>query len=177
LGFTILKDSQLKRTLTAKLIGVVDKVRDLHTKFGLRNYRVRIVRVRWTGGERGLGNPTEVSSTDILPTPCVRDLKTLRDVLEPIGRVEEGALQVSEISGRFTEDHLRGRSSEGYESPSDEDCWWEVEWLRLDGQPGERRKFRLSGVPEYLPGSLQWQVTLERAQDSRGRDGQFKAGW
>lgn len=171
-GFTVA--SGLSRTLAGRLVKVADRVRDLATRFGLRPYRVYIVRTRWTAGERGAGAEYVTQELELQPTPRVASLDSLAEVIQPVGIVEEGTLRVDEISGRYQEEHLRGYGSDGAPPEPDEQVFWEVEWVRQDGQPGERLRFTVRGKPAYEPGRLAWSVTLTRAQQARGRQGELR---
>ena len=159
-------------TLAQKLIPVADNVRNLFTRFGLRAYKVRVVRVRWSGKKRGQGVPHVERTLDILPTPLVEDLSALTEVLEPIGIDETGVVTVSEISGRFTDDQLRYLSDDGEPPGPDEEVFYEIEYPQPDGAGGDvKRRFTLRGAPNYSPGRFQWTIRLERAQEDRTRQG------
>lgn len=173
-GFTVLTDSEFQRTVVSKLIPTVDTLRDLNSQFGLRPYRVRIVRTRWSDGVRGRGAEYITGEMEILPVPKVEDLSAIAEVLQPIGLDEVGGIRVSEISGRYTEDHLRGRDFDGVAVADDEQVFWEVEFLRSDSRPGERRRFNLRGLPYYDASKLQWIVMLERARGDRTRAGELR---
>jgi len=162
----------LKGTLGQKLIPVVDNVRNLFTKFGLRPYKIRIVRVKWSGGRRGRGVPHIARQEDLLPTPLVDDLNALTEVLEPIGMDETGTIVVSEISGRFTDDQLRYLDDDGEQPGPDEEIFYEIEYPQPDGSGGDvMRRFTLRGAPHYDANRFQWSVRLERAQEDRTRQG------
>ena len=159
-------------TLAQKLIPIADNVRNLYTRFGLRTYKVRIVRVRWSGGKRGRGVAHVSSTLDILPTPRVQDLSALTEVLEPIGVDESGVLTVSEISGRYTDDQLRYLSDDGDQPGPDEEVFYEIEYPQPDGYGGDViRRFTLRGAPDYSASRYQWTIRLERSQEDRTRQG------
>ena len=170
-GFTSVTGDTLRASLAPKLIPMVDRLRDLYSRFGLRNIRVRIVRTRWSGGVRGEGDEYVVSDLEILPTPKVSDLSALLEIIHPVGQDEVGSIQVSEISARYTEDQLVGLDSDGTEPTEDQQVYYETETVRLDGKPGERRRFILAGVPSLSTSGLQWTVPLQRAHDGRDREG------
>lgn len=162
----------LGSTLAQKLIPIADNVRNLFTRFGMRPYKVRIVRVRWSGGKRGRGAPHVARSIDLLPTPLVEDLSALTEVLEPIGVDETGVVTVSEISGRFTDDQLRYLSDDGAPPGPDEEVFYEIEYPQPDGAGGDVvRRFTLRGAPDYKAGRFQWSVRLEKANEDRSRQG------
>lgn len=169
--FTEVTPQQLKNTLARRFVPLADSLRDSLTKFGLRVYNVRIVRVKWSGGERGVGVPELVKTTPILPTPQISDLNGLQDIVQLIGREESGSITVSQISGRYTEEELRGLEADGTGIGPDEEVFWEVEFPRPDGAPAIRRRFLPSSAPVYKPGALQWLIQLERSSEDRARNG------
>lgn len=164
-GFTVHSPEEFGGTLGQKLIRTVDRLRDQQTRFGMRPYVVKIVRVRWSGGDRNVGEPVIVKEDVILPTPKVTDLGGLRDVMEAIGREESGELQVSEISGRYSEGYLRGVDAEGDVIGPDESVYWLLEFTG-QGRGGtiEKRFFQPSSVPAYKADRFEWVVTLMRAE-------------
>jgi hypothetical protein len=170
--FTSLNAQTIARSLARKFVPIADNLRDLYTKFGLRPYIVRIVRTRWTDAERGEGGEFVVKSLDLLPTPKVSDLSAINEILHPIGLDEVGGIVVTELSGRFTEEQLRGLDDDGSEAARDEQVYWEIEFVRLDGREGERRRFQLSAAPYYNASTLQWSVKLERTHGERTRSGE-----
>ncbi len=170
-GFTVVTPGMLGQTLTRKLVPVVDKIRDLHTQFGGRVYNVRIIRTRWDGNRRGIGKECIVSSIDIRPTPRVVDLTTLQEITTPIGLEETGAVNVNQISGRFSEEILLGIDPDLKEPAPDENIFYEIEFPRVDGRPGTRRRFHIRAAPNYDPYGFQSSITLEKADENRGQDG------
>jgi hypothetical protein len=169
--FTVVTAQQLKKTLARKFVPLADSLRDLLTKFGLRTYRVSIVRERWSGGQRGVGAVEIISVVPILPTPKMSDLSSLTEIVQPIGLDEVGSAELSEISGRYTEEELRGLEADGTEVGPDTEIYYEVEFPRVDGGPSIKRRFFIRGVPNYNPGGLQWSVNLEKASEDRMRNG------
>lgn len=170
-GFTVHNAEEFGNTLGQKLIKTVDRLRDQHTRFGLRPYVVKIIRVRWTGGERNFGEAIVVREDVLLPTPRVQDLASLRDVLDMVGQQEAGELRVSEISGRFSEGFLRGVDAEGDPISPDESVFWAIEFTG-QGRGGhvERRWFQPSSVPVYSADRFEWALSLARAQTSALED-------
>jgi hypothetical protein len=172
-GFTALDAEELQCTLAQKLIPVADKIRDLHTQFGGRPYIVRIIRTRWTGSKRGVGSEHVMKETTITPTPLVVSLDGLQETLTPVGLNEYGSLQVTNISGRYTEEQLRGFDKSGNGLPSNEQLWWEIEFPRVrDGKPGVKRRFAVRSAPNYSPYSFQWSVSLDSVDERRNRQGE-----
>ena len=162
----------VRASLAHDLKPVADDLRDLYTQFGLRPYVVRLIRTRWTGGKRGIGQEEVVDEHTLLPTPRVRDLSGLREVLQPVGLDELGDVQVDQISPKMTEDELRFLDKHTAEPARDDEAvWWDIEFVRPDGLPGLRRRFVLVGAPDYRADRFGWSVRLAKAHEDRGRDG------
>jgi hypothetical protein len=168
--FTQVTATQMKRTLARRFIGLADSLRDLLTRFGLRAYKVSIVRVDWSGGKRGRGTAVVVDEKVILPTPKIVSLDALAEVLQPVGLEELGSLQLEQISGTFTEEDLRGYSVEGDAIPPHQEFFYEVEFFPNEGA-AQKRRFYPKGVPTYFPGKVQWRIRLEKANQDRSRNG------
>lgn len=160
-GFTEHSPDEFASTLGQKLIRTVDTLRDLQTRFGMRPYVVRLIRVRWTGGARGVGEPVTVRSEVILPTPRVLDVGSMRDVMEMIGRTETGDIRITEISGRYSEGFLRNVDADGDPLGENESAFWEVDFPGQNrGGTAERRFYELSSVPVYESDRFQWTLML-----------------
>ena len=173
-AFTELSGLDVERSLVKSLVPCVDQIRDLYTCFGARAYEVAMVRTRWTGGKRGVGVEEVVFEQKILPTPKIFGLPEIDTVLEAIGEREVGAIQVTEISARYTEEELTGQSVNGYSSEADEHFYWEVREITSSGG-AKRRRFEVDKVPTYEPLKFQWKVTLIKALEDRTRLGDPRA--
>lgn len=173
-GFTKLRSGEFRKTLAGKLQRPVDKIRDLNTKFGLRNYTVTIFRTRWSGAVRGRGEESIIFQQDILPTPLVADLGSITEMLTIHGLNEVGTIQISEVSGQFTEDALMGIDPEGFEPLDTDNVFYEIEFMRTDGKPGVKRRFELRGAPTFRPEQFQWLLSLEKINDNRSRTGELR---
>lgn len=170
--FTVVTGQQIRKSLARRFVPLGDSLRNLLTKFGLRTYRVTLVTVQWSGGERGVGTPVVIKEEMVLPTPKLSDLSGITEIVQPVGLDEVGQLFVSQISGRFTEDQLMGRASDGSDIAHDTEFFWEIEFPSPDdGAPGEKRRFFPRGVPKYEPGRLAWTVRLEKSHEDRTRGG------
>lgn len=169
--FTLLGNGDFAKTLAAQLITVADQLRDLRVSFGLRPYNVRIIRTRWTGSTRGVGDEFVTFEMVLLPTPNVRDLSTLSEIVQPIGLDEVGAVLLNEISGRYSEQALRGLDSTGTPLGNNENIFYEIEFPRLDGGPSEKRRFFLRSAPMYRADKFDWQVRLEKSHENRTPQG------
>jgi len=162
------------RTLGRKLIATADMLRDQFTRFGLRPFKMRVVRVRWSGGHRGVGTAVIECTQDILPTPRIMDMAGLTEIVHPIGLDEDGAIMVTEISGRFSDEDLRFARSDGAPLGPDEEVWYEIEFPRTDGKPGDLRRFFLRAAPMYYADRFQWNLRLEKAHSDRARNGDYR---
>jgi hypothetical protein len=155
-------------------VSVADSMRDIYTQLGLRTYSVRIIRTGWTGGRRGVGIEFIKEQIDILPTPKISSLDEVVEILQPVGLDEVGAINLSEISGRFTEDDLLGRIPNGIPLDKDEQIFYEIEFPRADGISGVKRRFIPRSAPYYNASYLQWSVRLEKTREDRGRNGDLR---
>jgi len=175
--FTDLSVTDLHHTLAHELIPVVDEIRDINAQLGIRPYEVSMIKTRWSGGERGVGVEEVVECRKIMPYPKVSTLNALDTVVQAVGEQEMGQIRVTEISARYSENELLGKQADGSDVPADQDFYWEVRLLAMDGR-GWRRKFTVSAAPSLIMangnGSLEWQVTLMRAIADRTREGETR---
>jgi hypothetical protein len=169
--FTKVSGQQIIGSLARKFVPLADSLRDLFTKFGLRPYTVKMVRVAWSGIERGVGMPQVESETLIEPTPKITDFTALQEVLQPVGLDEIGGILVSEISGRYTEDELRGLKPGETEIPPNVEFFYEIEYPRADNGPVTKRRFFPRSAPAYESGALQWSLRLEKTAENRALNG------
>jgi hypothetical protein len=169
-SFTQLGAGDFAHTIIGSLGSVVDCARDIATQLGARPYTVALVWTRWSGGSRGEGSEVVLRVEPILPTPKVADFTALQVGLESIGTLEEGSVRVSEVSTRYTEDHLLGRADDGTEIPGDQSFYWEVSYQTIDG-PGPRRRFTPKSAPSFKATRLEWVIDLVRIAEDRSRDG------
>jgi hypothetical protein len=171
--FTQLNGMGLSATLGRKLISVVDTLRDIPVRFGLRPYEVHIVRTRWTGGWRGQGQEVVISDTPILPTPLIQSLDGVQRITNIIGLDEVGTVKLDEVSGRYAEGFLSGTDSEGNPQDPDTNFFYEVQFPTpgtiSDGAP--RRRFFPSSAPSYDASKFAWSVTLTRSHADRLSNG------
>lgn len=167
-GFTELDSETVQRTLLSSLVGCVDCVRDLYTQFGARDYEVALVRTAWTGGARGRGVEEVIGEVKLLPTPLISALTELDNVLTSIGQQETGGVRVSQISARYTEELLTGKSPTGQPIPKDQNFYYEI---RDAGGAGRRRRFTVDSPPDKDPLKFEWVINLTRAVKDRTRSG------
>lgn len=173
--FTRVRGMDVRRTLASKLTPTADRIRDLYTSFGLRPYIVQQVRVRWSEGHRGRGTPEVIRLREILPTPLVVDMATMTELTGPVGVDELGVVAVTQISGRFTEEQLRGFDDAGKPTSKDEEFFYELEFPERSGQPGMIRRFTLDAAPMFRADQFQWKLRLARAHGDRARNGDVVA--
>lgn len=172
--FTQLDGRAAEDTVARRLIRVADRMRDVRVRFGLRTYKVHMVRTRWSGGVRGKGVETLVSDDVVLPTPLVSDLTGLALTVGPAVFNEIGTIVLSEVSGKYTENMLQGRGRGGEPVPDDESFWYEVEFTQAGMDTAERRRFSIRSAPMYQAGRFQWLITLHVASQGRGREGELR---
>lgn len=169
--FTDLSTTQFNQTLAQTLVPTADSLRDMFTSFGLRPYKVRFVRLRWSGMKRGQGAAYVACEIDILPTPKILDLTTLTEIVNPVGLDEVGGVLLTQVSGNFTEEQLRFGETDKKSLAQNEEVFYEVQFVRKDDQPGDRRRFALRSAPMYLAGKFQWQLRLEKSNENRAANG------
>lgn len=175
-GFTVSTPQLLAKSLGQRLIPVVDRARDKLTKFGLRPYRVKIIRTRWSGPRRGVGVEVLIHELEVLPTPLVVDMSTLTEMVTPVGVNEQGSVQLQKVSGRYTEETLIGVGPDGNAVAPNETVYYEIEFFRRDGRPAEKRRFVRDSLPSYNSTSVEWMVSLVNVIEKRGRDGSPAGG-
>lgn len=168
--FTQVSSQQAKSTLARDFVDLADDLRDMLTQFGLRTYKVSLIKIQWSGGKRGRGTPLVTSEEAILPTPKMSPLDGLQELVQSIGLDELGAIELSQISGRYSEEQLRGYTDQGEGIPPDSEFYYEIEFFPHEG-PSKKRRFFTKSAPAYHPGRLQWTVRLEKANDDRARNG------
>lgn len=168
--FTTVTSQQAKQTLARDFIGLADDLRDMLTQFGLRTYAVRTVKIQWSGGKRGRGTAIVLAEETLLPTPKISALDGLQELVQSIGLDELGSVELSQISGRYTEEQLRGFTEAGDGIPGDQEFFYEIEFFPHEG-PSHKRRFFTKSAPAYHPGRLQWTVRLEKVNNDRARGG------
>jgi hypothetical protein len=166
--FTRLDPDSYRQTLAQALSGreLVDPLRDLCTFFGIRHYEVRVIRVRWSGGERGSGEPyydPDFAERGMLIEPTPRITKggvgNLNESVEGVGVEELGIIRVDRISTAYDENYLKGLLPHETRHPRDVEAWWSITFFG-QSQP-VRRRFNVAKVPGRH--TLGWEVVLERA--------------
>ncbi len=167
-----LRQDEIRRTLAAKLVPTVDKLRQLSTTFGCRPYRVFLVHVLWSGGRVGSGTPSEIGRREILPTPYVIDLSSTTELLSPFGRTEDGSAIVDQISEKFSEDDLMGGTPDladpasPYTGRPGAEFFWEVRESRDTSPAPVARHYVPAGAPTRKP-PMGWRITLTKRDADR----------
>jgi hypothetical protein len=168
----------MPQTLAGRLVPLADRLRGLKARFGIRPYRVFLVHAVWTGGKRGIGHQQLTSRFEIIPPPRVRDLSGVNRRLRAAGLTEEGDVTIDEISAKYAEDDLMGRTPD-LQNPElrrtlrqDVEFWWEVHEARAVGVPTVIRRYSPpTSVPTLSRDNMQWKVTLTKQGEDRGRNG------
>lgn len=167
--FAHLIGNQISNTLVAKLTPAIDSARNIATKLGARPYTVKLVWIQWTGAKRNQGVPSRREEL-LLPTPLVIELNSLQQLQNPIGGEPVGAMRITEISPRYTEDYLMGNRPDGTPKPDNCEFFWEVEIPRADG-PGQRRRFIPKSTPQKLTEDGTWSVIVLKTSADAPRNG------
>jgi len=158
---------EVRRSLVEDLGQVVDDIRQLATDLGARPYTVHVVRIAWSGGEVGRGEPSTALELQILPTPRLTGVGegAVRSQ-EPGGAIERGDVRLTGVAPRYTEDELGNY----FGVEPGEECFFEV---RIDQRDGEarRRRYVLARPPERRPEHCDWVLVLRRHDGDRQRDG------
>lgn len=147
------------------LIDVVDDIRrDVHGALGTRPWSVAVVIRRWSGGNRGDGNPT-IHVLELDPTPMVK--RVTRDRVGPAGREAEGSITMTGVSLRYTEEELQPRVESGMEVG--------YRLMELNGQAQRTRWFVLAASPVPRRGDksgdgTDWYLLLNETSDQGNLD-------
>lgn len=172
LSFTDLRHGAYNSTLARRLVPVADRLRDLLTKAGLRPYIMRLVWTQWSEGMRGYGVEEVLRTIDLLPTPKIRNIEELNELVRAEGVDEFGDIKVTQISARYTENFLRGLDENGNAIPDNQNFYYEIEFPDENGNfPGEKRRFTLGSAFALYPGRFGWEVRLTKAIGNRSNDG------
>ncbi len=158
-------------SLIENLGEVADDLRQVAVDLGAMPYTVHAVRIRWSGGEIGRGDPRTVFDQPLKPTPRVTNVPSWERRLETAGNVERGDAILVGVSPRYTEDELNNYLSPNVEG---EEAFFEV---RIDERDGTttRRRFVLSATPERRPTRFDWRLRLTAQDGDRERDGTPRA--
>lgn len=141
------------------LVDVVDSVRRaVRGALGTNQHRVAIVTRTWSGGRVGEGIAT-VTEVELDPPPIFTDL-SIRNVIRPAGREEEGDAVLTGVSLRYTEAELNPASR-----PDTEVAYRVTD---AHGQGLRPNYFVVAAPPEPRRGAkatdaTDWKVALKRA--------------
>lgn len=131
----------LGANLVDRLAPLADRMRALEDRLGLRQYAVSRVHRRWTGARRLDGDPIYLLDELIDPTPEVRlSPSGLEYRPAPGSRMEEGQLELHQVSLTYTEEELRGPALD----VTDE---WFYRIVDKRGQLWQARRFVLASPP------------------------------
>jgi hypothetical protein len=175
-----LRPEELARAFAPQLTSVVDEIRQLYEEFAIRPYRVFLIHVLWTGGRRGAGQAIETSRRQVEPTPRVRDMNSTNEILRATGLSEEGSIVVDQISAKYAEDDLMGRTPDLQDpevqrtSVANAEFFWEVQENRAGAPRAVRRCYKPTSVPFLSRDGFQWRVVLTKSDyDPHRADGQL----
>lgn len=151
------RDAVLGDNLVDSLVDdVVDGLRgELHPEFGVRAYRLYVVRRTWPSGRMGVGRPAE-ESHEISPQPLVKVWDGYRYTQKPCGIDEMGQIMLTEVSLRYKEADLVGAGADGVEH------FWRL--TDAHGQQTAQKDFVVDGIP-YIDRiqDIGWVVRLRAA--------------
>lgn len=152
---------------------LADRLRALQSRLGLRPYRVFLVHGAWSGTRRGFGQFIVACRTEIVPTPQVRDMSAVRQMLRATGRVEEGDIYVDEISTSLSEAVLMGAVLGGSSDPPGVDqelgdFFWEVQEQRPGCPEPITRRFSPVSAPDLRRDQFMWAINLTKRDMDRG---------
>jgi hypothetical protein len=171
------------RSLANAAVVLADRLRAIQTTLGFRPFRVYLVKAHWTGDRKGHGDLEIDSRVELTPRPQVRDLSTLSLKVQSTGRVEDGDVFVDEISARYTENELLGRTPDLADPMQPRtarplvEFWWEIEEVRAGCPEPPIRAFTPRSVPALKRDEFMWTVTLaKREYDRGGRNDPARAG-
>lgn len=165
--------------LSVALVPVVDSIRQLYTTFGLRPYRVFLVHEAWSGARIGEGTPLEISRREVLPTPKVLDMGGTSLTLRSVGLTEEGGITIEEVSAKYTEDDLLGKTPDLVDPAlpsvglSNVEFFWEVSENRPSTPAPVRRRYVPNATPMLTRDGFEWRVSLTKQDFNRDRYGSF----
>lgn len=171
-----LTPGQLGKTLVDQLSPMVQELRQLATDFGLRRYRVFVVREQWSGARRGEGDATVSQQVELLPTPKVEGVANVRKSASEGGQHQQGVVTVSKIAmhsaytGRvgYTEDDLLGNAVSRPLADNERVYYLVSEdggtvKLTSDEDPAKWR-YRLASTPQLHSGGCEWILKLVKVE-------------
>ncbi len=170
----LLSPGEAKRSFANRLTRVVDRARQVEVRFGLRPYVVYLVWVKWTGCERGEGEPSVVCRMPLLPVPEVEDLTGIARNPFAAGVYPVGSVRVKGISATYVREVLEGHmvpEPREIEVPEPYEFFWEIVEDGRHGPNPLRKRFRLASEPWLDAENQQWIVILEKQAGDLGRDG------
>ena len=171
-----LESRDVPQSFAARLQPTVDRLRQLAVSFGVRPYRCYLVHVMWTGETVGDGSPMEISRREILPTPRVRDMGGIGQILESFGNTETGSVTVDRITASLAEDDLMGLTPDLVD-PSlprtglrNREFFWIIQENRPSCPPGRPRRFIPAAAPTLSRSGLEWRISLKKQDGDLARN-------
>ena len=161
------KEPQGARNLAVSLGPAVDRIRQLATDLGVRPYRVWLVHHKWPG-KKGLGVPHEISRREILPRPKIQDMAATAFTMAAYGLTEVGGIVIDQISAKYSEDDLLGRTPDMKDNVEPRtnlrtvEFFYEVQETRPTQPPPQPRRYVVAGVPMLNRSGMHWRVALTK---------------
>jgi hypothetical protein len=158
-------------TLAQSLGPSIDQIRQIATDLGVRPYRVFLVHWLWPK-QKGIGRPREIYRKEILPTPRVMDMAATPFAMTSFGLNDVGGLFVDQISAKYSEADLIGRTPDVMDPArpqtnlSNSECFWEVREARQTNPPTKPRRYATNGVPMLNRSGMQWKVNLVKQDNT-----------
>lgn len=171
-----LEPRDVPQSFAARLQPTVDRLRQLAVSFGVRPYRCYLVHVQWSGDAVGSGSPFEISRREILPTPRVRDMGGIGQILESFGNTETGTVMVDRISASLAEDDLMGLTPDLVDPViprtglRNTEFFWIVQENRPSCPAGRPRRFIPAAAPTLSRDGLQWRISLKKQDGDLARN-------
>ncbi len=160
-----LTPGEAKKSIANRLGPRVDRYRQFATKYGIRPYRVFLVHTKFAGEERGVGDETEISRVELLPSPKLISLDSVALSGQSAGMLPMGSVRLELVSVTYTLDTLKGRmipnKNEDHIPDNVTFCYEIMEDGRGDAHP-EVMRFRLAADPTRRAGQVDWAINLER---------------
>lgn len=152
------RNATLGDNLVDQLVPLADDLRgSFYPAFGTRQYRVFIVRRRWSGAERGQGVATVVNEVEIDPIPEVR-FGGGRFASQPAGFEDSDVAVLREVSLTFSEAELTGKPT-----LKTEEFYYRI--VEGHGQKSAPRYYMLDGIPlGDREKTIGWIVPLRRVE-------------
>lgn len=174
---------QARQSFAQRFVPLVDRLRCINTRFGLRSKRLFMVWTIFSGENRGEGYERELKRVEILPVPKLSETTSISRNPYSAGVFPVGSIRVDEISSSFTKDVLKGlrippdlhTTFPDLPKPNIDFFYETTEDGRGDN-PDVRERFRLLAGPYRREDRFDFVIVLERSSEDRNRLGQSQLG-